>query len=193
MILGWWPRTGRSSLQQWTTSSRHTDNMQSDIVALHQHHRIPRKPVTSTAVYQPVPTKEDVRTPRVFTVACSSTYGRPSVRLSFLKVWWQEILACVLTIASFVALIVTLLFVHGKTLPQLPLHVSVNTLVAILATILKGAASFVLAEGLGQLKWSWYRKPRKLRDFQVYDDASRGPWGALQFSGIAVVYLWQLL
>ena len=34
---------------------------------------------------------------------------------------------------------------------------------------------------LGQLKWLWYRRQRKpLHDFQLFDMASRGPWGALR-------------
>lgn len=38
----------------------------------------------------------------------------------------------------------------------------------------------MLAEGLSQSKWSWYIRPRRLYDLQVYDNASRGPLGAFQ-------------
>jgi Protein of unknown function (DUF3176) len=37
----------------------------------------------------------------------------------------------------------------------------------------------VAAEGLSQLKWRWYDRASPLKDLLTYDDASRGPWGAL--------------
>jgi len=58
---------------------------------------------------------------------------------------------------------------------------SLNTIVAIYATLLKTAILLVVAQGLGQLKWSWFAtgKPKPLQDFVKYDDASRGPIGSL--------------
>jgi len=35
-----------------------------------------------------------------------------------------------------------------------------------------------VSEAIGQLKWIWFQKEAALWDFQVYDAASRGPWGA---------------
>jgi Protein of unknown function (DUF3176) len=41
--------------------------------------------------------------------------------------------------------------------------------------ILKVALLLVTAEGLSQLKWTWYRRERPLADLQRYDMASREP------------------
>lgn len=35
-------------------------------------------------------------------------------------------------------------------------------------------------EGIGQLKWQWFKTSHPLYDLQKYDEASRGPWGALK-------------
>lgn len=38
-----------------------------------------------------------------------------------------------------------------------------------------------LVQGMSQLKWVWFSsKPRPLADFQLYDEASRGPWGGVK-------------
>jgi len=39
---------------------------------------------------------------------------------------------------------------------------------------------FAVAESISQLKWLWFRKPRTLHDIEIFDDASRGPMGALR-------------
>ncbi|ERF76803.1 hypothetical protein EPUS_07983 [Endocarpon pusillum Z07020] len=41
----------------------------------------------------------------------------------------------------------------------------------------------VATEGLSQLKWRWFDQNRPLKDLLRYDDASRGPWGALMLLG----------
>jgi hypothetical protein len=50
------------------------------------------------------------------------------------------------------------------------------------ASILGKAASALLivptSEALGQLKWNWFHKSNAMWDFEIFDKASRGPWGA---------------
>jgi hypothetical protein len=37
----------------------------------------------------------------------------------------------------------------------------------------------VIGEGLGQLKWNHFEnRPRRLMEFELFDTASRGPWGS---------------
>lgn len=31
------------------------------------------------------------------------------------------------------------------------------------------------------MKWSWFKSTQQLYHIQLYDDATRGPWGALKF------------
>ena len=38
-----------------------------------------------------------------------------------------------------------------------------------------------IAAVIGQSKWLWFKVPHKLVDVQSFEDASRGPLGALKF------------
>jgi len=38
-----------------------------------------------------------------------------------------------------------------------------------------------VAAGISQQKWNWFsRRARVVKDLQVFDDASRGPWGSIK-------------
>ena len=69
---------------------------------------------------------------------------------------------------------------QDQPLPHWPYDVSINTLISILIAIVKAAVLFVVAEGLSQLKWTWFRRERPLQDMTRFDVASRGPWGGLR-------------
>ena len=177
-----------STLRQSLLDGHHSTFTQTGGFTQLTVHRIPRKPVAGNTFYNIITRDEDgekdVKEDTKDNTSPERTRHRGKAQthkeLSILMVWWQEILACWLVLGALTAILITLIAVDKKTLPKLPLHVSVNTLVAIFATILKLAAAFVLAQGLSQAKWSWYQRPRCLHDFQVYDNASRGPWGAFK-------------
>ncbi|PGG96231.1 hypothetical protein AJ79_09667 [Helicocarpus griseus UAMH5409] len=59
-----------------------------------------------------------------------------------------------------------------------PYAVTLNTVISILVTMMKAALVVPLAEGISQLKWSWFNKPSRLYDLALLDAASRGPLGA---------------
>jgi hypothetical protein len=51
---------------------------------------------------------------------------------------------------------------------------------SVLSAIAKLSMAVPLEEALGQLRWLYFAKgPRKLIEFERFDDATRGPWGAL--------------
>ena len=54
-----------------------------------------------------------------------------------------------------------------------------SALIAIFSGLAKSGLLLPTAEALGQLKWAWFMKKRKLIDFEVMDSASRGPVGSL--------------
>ena len=55
-----------------------------------------------------------------------------------------------------------------------------NTVVSALSTLAKSSMLMVVGQGLGQLKWQHFeRRPRRLFDFDVFENASRGPLGSL--------------
>lgn len=97
-----------------------------------------------------------------------------------LKQWWVEISSCMLMLCMLGAIIGILLPYDNQPLPQWPYHISINTLIAVLTTVLKATALLILAEGISQLKWEWFTKDRRLHDLVVFDAASRGPIGCIQ-------------
>ncbi|ETS86316.1 hypothetical protein PFICI_00144 [Pestalotiopsis fici W106-1] len=94
--------------------------------------------------------------------------------------WWAEILNTVLMIGSLCGMVGVLYQNQDKPLPDLPFTISINTVVSILSTVLKASAGLILAEGISDLKWKWFRINRSLHDLAVFDMASRGPWGCLR-------------
>ena len=66
-----------------------------------------------------------------------------------------------------------------RTIPQLPLAISLNTVLALLTTVAKGCFIVPVVECLGQWKWNWFRRPRALDSFSSFDESSRGVWGSL--------------
>ena len=98
----------------------------------------------------------------------------------FMRGWWQEFAWELLSIGSFIALVVLLRHYNDKSLPEMTLGVTLNTIVAILSTTCRAAFIVPVMEAVAQLKWIWFKKrPRPLRDFEIFDNASRGPGGSL--------------
>ncbi|KAK2016786.1 hypothetical protein LZ32DRAFT_524372 [Colletotrichum eremochloae] len=95
--------------------------------------------------------------------------------------WLPELLWCVVSVASVAALASVLSRFDNRPLPRWPLGLTLNTLIAFLATLARASFVIPVSESISQLKWLWYRgAPRPLKDFQDFDAASRGPWGSLQ-------------
>ncbi|RYP65344.1 hypothetical protein DL770_009017 [Monosporascus sp. CRB-9-2] len=105
---------------------------------------------------------------------------------SLLRWWWLDILALATALASFATIIKILLAYDGKFQDAWPSDIlTINGLVAILATICRGAFMVTVAPVLSQEKWNRFSDFRNLRyreleDFALFDEASRGAWRSLQ-------------
>lgn len=138
---------------------------------------IPRKPVgDKTAMVSEIPAKSTQ-----VEKGKQSTQSRGEVprQAHIFKNWWIEIGACVLSLVALVAIVATLQPHQGKPLPQWPYRISANTLISVYAVVLKVTILSVTAEGLGQLKWRRFQRDRPLDDLVKYDQATRGPLGAI--------------
>ncbi|KAM7189030.1 Protein of unknown function (DUF3176) domain containing protein [Naviculisporaceae sp. PSN 640] len=100
--------------------------------------------------------------------------------IDFSKNWWLELLGCFISLASLFAIVGTTYPHQGLPLPRWPFDLSINTLVSIYMVVMKAAMLLVVADGLGQMKWTWFRRARPLSHLEIFDEASRGPWGSLQ-------------
>jgi hypothetical protein len=97
--------------------------------------------------------------------------------------WIWEFAAAVVSLGCLAAAIVVLAIYDDKSLTSWSFifHANLNTVIAILSTLSRTALLVPVASCISQLKWIHLASsPRSLRDFQIFDDASRGPWGALE-------------
>lgn len=86
-----------------------------------------------------------------------------------------------MSILLLVSIVIVLLFRDEKPLPDWPLGLTVNTVVALLATGCRATQVVPISEGIAQLKWNWLAKGQKpLMDLEVFNQASRGPWGSIR-------------
>jgi hypothetical protein len=97
--------------------------------------------------------------------------------------WWWEIGASVLSVAAVGGIILVLTRVANRSVlsPETwPYPIQPNSIIAVFSTISKSAMLVSVASCIGQLKWRhFHNRPNPLDQFQVFDDASRGPWGSL--------------
>ena len=94
--------------------------------------------------------------------------------------WWLwEILAVLLSLGTFSALVIVLIIYDGRAVSALPKRISINAIVSILGTISRTSLMFSITATLCQFKWLLFSgRTRRLKDLQLYDDASRGPLGS---------------
>ncbi|KAF6816732.1 hypothetical protein CPLU01_13787 [Colletotrichum plurivorum] len=127
---------------------------------------------------QPLNKPESVTNPAEVSADSQSTESSQSNESKW-QTWWLEILSSLLALGSIIAIVIILSLHEGKPLPRWPALISVNSLVAVFTAIFKASVVMPVAEGISQLKWDWFRRPKKLSDVVLFDDASRGPWGSL--------------
>jgi hypothetical protein len=99
---------------------------------------------------------------------------------NYLYNWWLwEIVSICLSVLCLACITLVLLVFNHKPIPSLPAGLTFNALVSLLATLSKAAMLVTVAACISQLKWHWFGQTRKMRDFEMFDQASRGPWGSL--------------
>jgi hypothetical protein len=99
--------------------------------------------------------------------------------------WWLiELLSWSLAVLCIVTAIGVLASYDGKPLPtHPPFGLSLNACLSVLSAVSKLALAIPLEEALGSQKYLWFSSKnvrRPLMDFERFDDAARGPLGALK-------------
>ena len=103
--------------------------------------------------------------------------------LSDLKWWLPELFAWSLAFASLASIVAVLRAYRGQDIQdvQLPRHLTLNGLIAILATISRSALMVPVGSVMSQECWLWLSESRGLLvDMEHFDIASRGVWGSFQ-------------
>ncbi|PLN76120.1 hypothetical protein BDW42DRAFT_26799 [Aspergillus taichungensis] len=95
--------------------------------------------------------------------------------------WLWESISSILALGLLIGIAVIFWYMDDKPLSAWRGHVSLNSTIAILTTSCTAVLMHGVSAFIGQSKWLHFKdKPRKLTDFEVYDEASRGPWGSIQ-------------
>jgi hypothetical protein len=129
-------------------------------------------------------TREDVKVSQTPSL-CLESETRSGPRVSHLLVsWWLwEIFSWTISAICFSAIGLILCLYDNQVVPaRWPLGITLNAYISVLSAIAKYSLAVPVDEALGQLRWLYFAKTgetRKLIDFERFDDATRGPWGAL--------------
>jgi len=99
--------------------------------------------------------------------------------------WRLEIGSLSLAIGILIAIYVTLGHYSDQDVPEWPLSLNLNSLIAIYSTVLRALLIFPVAEVISQEKWFWFQRPRPLRDLDAFDLGSRGLWGCIKLLVVA--------
>ncbi|KAK5951158.1 hypothetical protein OHC33_007911 [Knufia fluminis] len=99
--------------------------------------------------------------------------------------WCPELSALVLSSTCTIAIYAVLGAFDGKPNPSFKYGLTLNALISILATTSKVALIFAVSNALSQLKWVWFNgdNNHRLLDAELFDEASRGPLGAIKILG----------
>lgn len=92
-----------------------------------------------------------------------------------------EVGAIITSMIAAIAIAVILGVYGGKASPDVALGLTLNSIISILATTSRVSLVYSVSNSLGQAKWLWFKHslPRSVQDMETFDNASRGPLGAL--------------
>jgi hypothetical protein len=105
--------------------------------------------------------------------------------------WWKfELLASIISIGSIMALALVVRRYEGRPLENinLPHSLQLSAIVAALSTVARVSLLVPVASAMSQDSWLWFSSPSqrkmrnaRLKDMELTDNASRGPWGSFLF------------
>jgi hypothetical protein len=107
-----------------------------------------------------------------------------SISGNIIKRWLLEIISWAFSAMCMIAIIAVLFVLKDDPLTNWSLvnkiGLTLNAYISILSKMAGAALILPVSEALGQLKWSWFQQNSKqMWDFEIFDNASRGPWGSL--------------
>ena len=86
----------------------------------------------------------------------------------FSRYWVWELLASAFSMICIATIVIVLMYEDGKRLDRWALMISPNAVVSFIAALAKSTCMLVLAEIIGQLRWTHFaHRAHKLSDLQV--------------------------
>jgi hypothetical protein len=96
--------------------------------------------------------------------------------------WGWEILSSLCTLTTFAAIVAVLWTMDGRPLSQWQYRLSLNATIALLATLCTATMMHNVSASISQQKWVCFQKrARPLEYLELFDEASRGPFGSFVF------------
>jgi hypothetical protein len=89
--------------------------------------------------------------------------------------WSLEIISWVISVVCMIIVVTMLLYMKDKRIPGWPTTLTLT----VFFKIASAALLLPTSEAIGQLKWSWIKGDSRMWDFEIFDLASRGPWGSI--------------
>lgn len=100
---------------------------------------------------------------------------------SVLLGWSWEILAITVSLGCMTSIVTILLKMKDHPLSEWTFSLSLPATIAIFSTAAKSTAGFAVAACISQYKWLYFKTAmRTLGDFDLFEEASRGPVGSLR-------------
>lgn len=129
------------------------------------------------------PKNEESDTSSNFAQRIEEKLWKYSASDNIVKRWLLEILSWLFSAICMAAIIGVLIYLQGDSLSRWTLqgktHLTLNAYISILSKMAGASLILPVSEALGQLKWSWFLEhSNKIWDFEIFDNASRGPWGS---------------
>ena len=93
--------------------------------------------------------------------------------------WLFEVLCIILSMACLIAVAVVLHSFDGHPVPTWHYGITLNAIISLLASVATFSLIVPITASLSQFKWLWFRGSRSLTDFEMIEDASRGPVGSI--------------
>ncbi|KAI1342817.1 hypothetical protein F5Y15DRAFT_269493 [Xylariaceae sp. FL0016] len=115
------------------------------------------------------------------TTSVTSPTKKKTLSFSTSESWTLEIVTIIIAFGAVASIMGVLARFNGHALPEWPYYITLNALIALLATVTTATMTISLQNGLSQLKWIRFKEARApLSDMEIFDEASRGTWGAMK-------------
>lgn len=119
-------------------------------------------------------------------------YLSPPHKVSIFGWWKYELLATAISIGAIMALALVVRRYEGRPIEEinLPKSLQLSALVAALSTVIRVSLLVPVANAMSQDSWLWFSNSgqrngkacrSRLKDLDLTDNASRGPWGSFVF------------
>ncbi|KAI8935466.1 hypothetical protein NX059_008036 [Plenodomus lindquistii] len=159
-------------------------NEKTPITSVHPGLGILNGPPKPPSIEVSAPADEDVEGQPNIAERIEKRLYQYSISGNVLKRWLLEIISWIFSAICMGAVIGVLLYLKDDPLAKWPLAektgVTLNAYISILSKMAGASLILPVSEALGQLKWSWFQQNSKqMWDFEIFDNASRGPWGSI--------------